>query len=242
MGEHCALGQAGCAAGVLQDHVDLLQVGDGMGLVHAIVGEQLLERQVQIVRRHLAQLPGAFELRTYSLWAGRILAQAADHQLLQPRVAHQSPHLRVERRQVERDEDIRLTILDLVLEHALGIERRIIDHRAAGLEHAEESDRIVRRIRQVQTDMHARTDPETLQPRGGAIRQRAELPVTNDTAHEVQRRTLRPARHGVVEDLLHRHQRQLGVPAHACGIRLGPGELDHDKLLVSVRAARKRVG
>ena len=123
MGEHRALGQAGGAAGVLQNHVDLPQVGNGMGLVRAVVGKQLLEGHVQIVHRHLAQLPGAFELRAHRRRADRIFAQAADHHLLQPRAAQQAPHLRVQRRQVERDEDVGLTVFDLVLEHALGIER-----------------------------------------------------------------------------------------------------------------------
>ena len=99
------------------------QVGNGVGLVRAVVGKELLEGHVQIVHRHLAQLPCAFELRAHRRRADRIFAQAADHHLLQPRAAQQAPHLRVQRRQVERDEDIGLTVFDLVLEHALGIER-----------------------------------------------------------------------------------------------------------------------
>ena len=206
MGEHRALGQPGGAAGVLQNHVDLPQVGNVVGPVGAVIGKQLLEGQVQIVHRHLAQLSGTLELGAHRRRTDRKIAQAADYHLPQPRVAHQAPYLRVQRRQVERDEDVSLTVRHLVLEHALGVERRIVDHRAAGLEYAEERDRVVRRIRQVQADVYARTDSQLLESGRGTIHQRTQFAVADDAAHEFERRTFRPARHGFVEDLLHRHQ------------------------------------
>ena len=57
------------------------------------------------------------------------------------------------------------------------VERRIIDDRAAGFQHAEEGDDIVGRVRQKEADMHARPDAELLEARGGAVRQRLEFRV-----------------------------------------------------------------
>ena len=78
--------------------------------------------------------------------------------------------------------------------------------------------------------MDARPHAEGLQPLGGATGQVEQLAVAQPLAHEIERRTVRPLRGGVVEDLLHRLRLDLGVPAHAFGVGLDPGHIVHGNL------------
>ena len=59
--------------------------------------------------------------RVRGLKSRRILSQIADDEMRQARLAEQVAHLRIERGKIERDQNIGLTILDLVLQHSVTI-------------------------------------------------------------------------------------------------------------------------
>ena len=227
VGQHRPLGQPGGAAGVLQHGDAVRRVGDGVARVPAVVVQQRREADMLLVPRHLGQLPAGLQLRIDGLGRRAHLAEVADDQALQPRLAEHAGHVRVQRRQVQREQQVGLAVADLVLEHLGGVQRRVVDHRAAGLEDGEEGDHAVRRVRQVDADMHAGPDAELLQALGGAVGHRAQLAVAQALAHELDRRPVGPLRHGVVEDLLQRRRFDLDVPAHARGVGLDPGFVVH---------------
>ena len=222
VGQHRTLGQAGGAAGVLQHRERIGRIGDGMTAIVRAMIQQTLEAAMAIIRCDRRQLLTRGELAAHRLRMPRHLGEIADHQRLQPRGIEQARHLRIEQREIERDHNVGLAVLDLVLQHLGGIERRVVDHRAARLQHAEEADEIVRRIGQVEPDMDPRSDAEHLEAFGGAAGERVELAVADAPSHEFDRRLIRPLRRGILQDLLHGHDRNLGIPAHARRIGLDP--------------------
>ena len=185
--EHGALGQAGGPAGILQHRDGFVDVADGIGLRLAIVVDELGEGDVAFVRRHLGQLLGGAQMGPHALGMAGKLGEIADHEMFHAGLAQQMAHLGIERGKIERDENVGLAVLDLVLEHALGVERGIVDDRAARPEHAEESDRVMRRIGEIEPDMHARFHAQRLKALGGAIGERIELRVSDLAAHEIER-------------------------------------------------------
>ena len=122
-----------------------------------------------------------------------------------------------------------------MLEHLFGIERGVVHHGAARLEHAEEGDGIVRGVGKIDSDVNSRPDAQLLQALGGAIGQIVELAIGELLAHEVERRLVRPLFRGLFENLRHRHGRELGIPAHARRVRLDPRMLIH-QLFLPIRA------
>ncbi|MCY1504929.1 hypothetical protein D9M68_391170 [compost metagenome] len=228
--EHRALGQAGGAARVLQDGQRLARIADGVRRVAAVVVEQFGKTQVVLVAGDLDRLVLRLHLRGHLLGRARHLGEVADDELLQPRLAEHGGHLRVQRRQVERDEEVGLAVLDLVLEHLRRIERRVVDHRAARLQHAEQRDQVVRRVGQEQAHVHAGAHAQDLQPLGRAVDQRAELAVVQPLAHEVDGRPVGKTGHGVGQDLLDRGGRDRVVPRHAFGVGSQPGLAVHVRL------------
>ena len=108
-----------------------------------------------------------------------------------------------------------LAVLDLEFEPAQRLERGDIDDCSARLQHAEEGDRVMGRIGQIEADVHARPDPELLEARGGAIGERFQLRVGNPLVHELQRRKRSEALSRRFEDALHRAEFDRRVPARA---------------------------
>ena len=106
-------------------------------------------------------------------------------------------------------------------------ERRNIDDRSARLQDAEESDRVMRRIGQVESDVSAWPNAELLEARRGAIGERLQLSVRNPLVHELQRRKRAEALSRRVEDALHRAEFDRPVPARAGRIGLQPGSSIH---------------
>ena len=223
MGEHGALGQAGGAAGVLQHGNRLVRVGDRVWLVRSIVVEQLRKTQVERIGGYGRQQAGALQVHACRFRCSGVIAQRADDQFLQARVAHQPRDVRVQRGQVERDQEVGFAVFHLVLEHTRRVERRVVDDRAAGLQHAKKGDRKVWRVRQVQADVHAGADTQQLKSFGRPIDQRAELAIGDAPPHEVQKRPIGRRRHRVVEQLLHRGNGQWHVPPNAGRVRGNPG-------------------
>ncbi len=163
------------------------------------------------------------------------LAQIADHQFLQTRGAEQRVHLRIQRRQIERDDDIGLAIVDLVRQHLFRVERRVIDHGAAGFQHTEKTDHVVRSVGQVEPDMHTRLDPQLLESLGGAVSQLFQFTVAYFASHEIQRRMIGPFRRRIIQNLRHRHHGKFCIPAYAGRVRFYPGKFSHVRYLENVK-------
>ena len=188
VGQHCALGQAGRAAGVLDDRERLPRIADVLRLVAPVVVEEVAERDDALV---------AFDLRQHVLRRHeglhrprreRIFGEFADDERLQPRRGEQLFRLRIDRRSVEGDENVRFAVLDFEFERAERVERRIVDDGSAGLQHAEKSDRIMGGVGQIEAHVHAGPDPELLEARRCAVRERFELRISDPLVHELQRR------------------------------------------------------
>jgi hypothetical protein len=165
--EHRALRQSGRPTGVLQDGDPLARIAQRMLPVAAVVVEQRGEADVLRVAAGLDRELARLHLRRDRVGLRRHLGHVADDELLQARLAEHRRHLRVERREVERDHHVAAAVADLVLEHLCGVERRVVDDRAARLQHAEEGDHVVRRVRKVEADVDAWPDAECLQALGG---------------------------------------------------------------------------
>src|SRR5215831_12530460 len=86
-----------------------------------------------------------------------------DDQLLQPGLAEHCHHLRIERCHIQRDEEVGAAVLDLVLQLLGGVERRVVDDSAAGLENSEQAEKVVRRVGQLEPNMTPRVDPKLLE-------------------------------------------------------------------------------
>ena len=231
VGQHRALGRTGRAAGVLQHRDRLARIGDRMRGEAAVVVEQCGKGDMPVVAADVDGLLASLHLCRHRLGRRRHLGDVADDELAQPRRAEHHRHLRIERRQVEREDEVGAAVLDLVFQHLRRVERRVIDDRAAGFEHAKECDHVVRRIRQVQPDVNPRADAQALQPLGRAVGLVLKLAVAQASAHEFERRLVRPLRRGVVEDARHRQRLDRDVPAHSLGVRMNPRHFAHRCLL-----------
>ena len=170
---------------------------------------------------------GGFHRRRHRVGRGRHLGHAADNQFLQPCLAEHGLHLRIERGHVECDEEVGTAVLDLVLQNRCGIEWRVVDHRAAGLQHREECNDVVRRIREVQADVHARLHAKLLQPTCGAIHVIAQLPIAQALAHKINRRPIGPLGDGIIENCLQWRRGDILIPAHTSGVGIDPGHIVH---------------
>src|SRR4029077_12323712 len=155
VGKHRALRQTCRPAGILKHGNRLGRIGGGIGLEISIVVEQFGEADVAVVPYNITQLSAGLHLGHHRVGMGAQFGQVSHHQFLQPRLAEHCRHLRIERCDIERDEEVGAAVLDLVLQHRGGVERRVVDLRAAGLQHGEKRDDVVRRVRQIQADMDA---------------------------------------------------------------------------------------
>ena len=227
MRQHRTLGQAGGAAGVLQHGDGFQRVALRRGCISAVVVQQLGESDVAFIPVDLGQLFAALHLRSDGAGRGRHFGQVADDELAQPRLAQHAGHLRVQRRHVEREQQVGATVLNLVLEHLGCVQRRIVHRRAAGLEHAKEGNHVVWGIGQEQSDVNAGPYAQLLQTLGRAIGQGSQIPVAQAPAHELQRGVVGPFAHGLVQDAGHQAGSQFHIPSNALGVGLQPLHFGH---------------
>ena len=115
VGQHCAFGQASRAAGVLDDRERLARIADGMRPVAPVIVEEVAERGDALVapdlRQHLLRRHEGFHRARRE----RVFGEFSDNEPLQPRRAEKLLGLRIERCEVEGDEDIRVAVADLEL-------------------------------------------------------------------------------------------------------------------------------
>ena len=175
-----------------------------------------------IVALHFRQHSCGRHLRLDRTRGERHLGELANDQGLQSRRSEQLFRLRIERREVERDEDFGLAVFDFKLERAQRVQGRIVDDRAAGFQHAEEGDDVMGRVGHEDADVHARPNTELLKSRGGAVRERVQFRIGYLLVHELQRGERAKSLGGRLEDALHRREFERRVPAHARRIGLDP--------------------
>ena len=114
--EHRALGRAGRAAGILNDGQRFVEVAERMRLIAPVVVDQVAERHVAIVVRCFREHARGRHMRLDRTGGERHLGELADDELLEARRSEQLFRLRVERGEVERDQEFGLAVLDLELE------------------------------------------------------------------------------------------------------------------------------
>jgi hypothetical protein len=68
---------------------------------------------------------------------------------------------------------------------------------------------------------------ELLEALSGTVREFIKFVVGYLFAHEIEGRIVRPSRRGVLKDLLDWHQRNIGIPSDARGIRFDPRLFGH---------------
>ena len=110
VGQHRALGQAGRAAGVLDDRERLLRIADVMRGKAPVVVEEVAERDDALVAPDLRQHVLRRHERFHRPRRERVFGEFADDEPLQPRRAEKLLRLRIERGDVEGDEDVRLAV------------------------------------------------------------------------------------------------------------------------------------
>ena len=226
--QHGGLGQAGGAAGILQQRHLVPQVlARRIGRVLAVVGQKVLERQVPVVARPDRDLLLLGDRIEPVLGPRQVVGDRAHDQLLEPRLAAHRRHLRVERRDVERHQDVGLRIADLELELARGIERAVVHHPAAGLQHAEEGDDVVRRVGQIEADIDAGLDAQLLEAGRGLVRRFLVVAEGHHLVEEVGEGPVAVLRAALLEDLMDGLLRNLELPPHAGRIALLPRIVRH---------------
>ena len=202
--QHRALRLAGGAAGILQ-HCHLVPERPvWMAHADAVIVDQ---------RREIDLAAGAADaLRRRSEGArhrgGQKIFDAANHQRVEARGAFLGRDLRIEHRQAERYHHLRFGVGDLIFKLARRQQRTEIDHPSAGQQHGEERNHEMRRVRQVQSDMHAGSHAERLQARGGAQREVIKLAIADDTIVEIDRRTVGPFLRRAFQKAFDRHRRR----------------------------------
>ena len=115
-----------------------------------------------------------------------------------------------------------------MLQYLGGVERRIVDDSAPGLENSEQADKIVRRVGEIETNMNPRLNPELLETVGRTVREIVEFSVRDLPAHEIYRWIVRPFRRGFLENLLNGRQWDFGIPPDSWRVRFDPGFIVHE--------------
>ena len=242
--QHGGLGQAGGAAGVLQQRHLVPQVlVRGIGRVLAVVGQEILERHVPVVARPDRDLLLLGDRIEPVLGPRQIVGDRAHDQFLEPGLAAHPRHLGIERGGIERHQDVGLGIADLELEFARGIERAVVHHLAAGLQHAEEGDDVVRRVGQVEPDIDAGLDAELLEARGRPVRRLLVVAEGHHLVEEVGEGLVAELRAALLEDLMDGLLGHIELPPHAGRIALLPRVVRHFLFLprATIEGAREGV-
>ncbi len=240
MGQHRALGDAGGAAGVLQEgkvvvgdrHVAILGGGAAAQrlaevdrAVDAPVRHHLLHVLDDVVddpalghRQHVAHLGG-------------------DHVL----DAGLRDHLLQRVREILDDHDgLRARVAQLVLEFARRVERVHVHDRHAGAQRPEQRDRVLQQVGHHDRDAFAGLHAGQRLQEGGEVAGLAvEVGVAHRHAHVGKRRTRREALAALFQDVLQRTELiDVDLGGHALRIAAQPGSVGHAALLLGPRGGR----
>ena len=229
MRQHRGLREPGRAAGVLQQRhlVPQIVARRLVGEVLAVVVQEVLERHVPVVARPGRQLLLLGDRVEPALGPRQVVGDRADDQLLETSLAAHRGHLRVERSDVERHQDVGLRIADLEFEFTRRIERRIVHHPATRLQHAEEGDDVVGGIGQVEADVHARFHAQLLEAGGGPVGCFLVVAERHHLVEEVGEGPVAVLGAAFLEALVDRHPGDFELPLHARRIALLPRIVRH---------------
>ena len=227
--EHGALGYAGGAAGVLQ-YGDVAGGIDGGRLEGAVVVEELGEGDVAAVIGHVGDVGALEERKQQAFGKGQHFGHVADDQRLDPGLLQHGLHLGIERFQVEGHHDVGLAVLDLVHKLVFGVERAVVDHRAAGLENAEIANHELRAVGQEEAHLDPLADTQLLEAGGGAAHHVADFAVAVLLAEKVEKGILRKPVDGVVEQGIERLDGNLRLPVDVLRVSLEPDLFGHRPL------------
>ena len=212
--EHRAFGRARGAAGILDDGQLIGERAERVDLIVAVVVDEIAERDMALVMLDVGQHACSRHLRFDRLGRGRHLGEFADDKRFEAGGSEQFFGLGITRGDVETDKDVGLAVFDLQLERRQRVQGRVVDDCAAGLQHAEKGDHIVRRVGKEETDMHARPDAELLEAGGCAVRKRVELRVGYALVHEVERGLRTKSFRGLLQHALYGREFKRRVLAH----------------------------
>ena len=222
--QHRALGDAGRAAGVLQE-----------GEV-VVADVHLLQRMARARREHIVETVVARQRPRGDLLAHRAhhevddralgeaeqLADARHHHMLDLRAADDL--LQHMGEVLEDDDGLGAGILELVFELAGGVERVGVDHRAAGAQHAEQRDGVLQQVRHHDGDTAAALEAGVLlQPGAEGAGLRVELSVGDRAPHLDERDAVGVTREALFGQM--RDRADLGgvdVGRHAGGVGIDP--------------------
>ena len=206
--QHGAFGDAGCAAGVLQERdVPVAGRGGPQGLPYPFLeGARERDRARQMEWRHQLLHPPHHEIDQRRFREAEPISHADEDHVLD---LGASDDLGECVREVLEDNDgPRARVAELVFEFARGVERVGVDHGEAGEQHAEDRDRVGEQIRHHDRDAVARVEAEPLQVSGECSRPLVHLTVRDG---DVEVRVGRPVGEAPPALLVQRHDRFVGV-------------------------------
>ena len=154
------------------------------------------ESHIARVRLNLRDQFAGRHLRADRAGRGGEFGEVSDHELPHAGMRDDGGDLRIKRGEIERNEDLRLTVGELVLERLGRIERRIGHDCSARAQRAEIGDQELRAIRQIEPDVDARLHAQSLKALRRAIDQLIEFGVADPPPHEVDRRLVAPLLRG----------------------------------------------
>ncbi len=230
--EHGALGQPGGAAGILQER-DVIDAGFGKIAGCRVAFQEPREGELLLVL-------GKRRERNRRRPPGRIVA---DDEPVDVPGGHQLLRRGEQGGEVHGDQRPRAAVGELVHQRALHIERAQMRHPRAGIERAEERDRVKERVRQIKRHRRAGPDAEPLEAFGRAPRTLAELAIADRMAAILDRRTVAMAGDGAIEDARDGSKLDRCVPAGARRIGLLPRigtRRGHDQAAFSLSDANPR--
>ena len=211
--QHGAFGDAGRAAGVLQEReVPAAGRGGPQGLPCSFLeGTRERDRARQPERGHQLLHPPHHEIDQRRFREAESIPHADEDHVLN---LGASDDLGEGVREVLDDDDgPRARVVELVFEFARGVERVGVDDGEAGEQHAEDRDRVGEQIRHHDRDAVARVEAEPLQVSGECPRPLVHLAVRDG---DVEVRVGRPVGEAPHALLVQRHDRFVGVD-----VRLG---------------------
>ncbi len=209
MAQHGALRQAGGAAGILQQR-------------------DVIGRNRRPLRRRCGAIDKAAEGHDGGVIRNRRLRDAdlapavvlADDQAVEQPVVEKLQRRRQQRREVAGDEHARAGIAELVGQCDFAVERAEMHDPGAGLQHAEEAHRMIRRIAEEQRDRMLRAIAGAQQGRGSRLHHRMKLGIADRAVAEFDRRPVSELCGGVRQQIGQRAARDRIVPMHALRIEL----------------------
>ncbi len=222
MRERSPFGKTGRAARILQ-HGDIAPRVDRQRHEGAVIRDEIAELDMRLVMRRMSHVAAPEELIKQALGLRQDRRHRAEHDLAHAAAAQQGGDLGIDLLHVERHHDLGAGIGGELADLLLDIEWVKIDDGAAGFEHGEIGDDVVRGIGQDEAHPHALLDAERGEALGGAAHQRTDFTIAIALAEKIEAGTIGKAPGAVFEELVERLLGEFRVPVDAGRIGRQPG-------------------